>query len=585
MSRYREHTTAHTHAHAHVFVHSGFLNIFWKLCASAALLTLALLPLSPVFASEEQDGAMIDTAAESEAVTDEGNNSLDTVEEPVMEIELENEVPNALPENEDVTDTSSSDAEGENLPESVSIPAESDGVVVVDTTAETSDESDTTELPIPTGVLPIPEVEPSSTPEVAPPNDVFPDQVETDIIPETDPDPDTNTETDFLPDLPSEATSTELIATSTLDTVSVNTLFNDENKFMFSKDECVSMSDNSFYCSTDASLATVDGTERVFSAIDVEGDREIYVERKGELTQITSNQVDDDAPVYDELSESIVWHRLIDERYQIMSYDVDKEEERQLTQDRYNNMQPSRFGDIIVWQGWVGNDWEIMLEEDGELSMITDNNTHDISPRINGNYIMWQSFEDGAWRVKVYDRLTKQVDTIADSEGASVDNPRFVLIYDTKLQNGDVETKGYDLESGEVVPLSSKPGATPDNIPDPDQTGEDRALVNQLTQPKPRSDTDSNNDSNTGPEPEPQVGTTTPEATMGEDVVILPFTPGTTTPELILDDQPDVSLIQDLIIPDLESSIQVLHPDLIIAPFIPSGEETLDSQEDVASST
>jgi len=289
---------------------------------------------------------------------------------------------------------------------------------------------------------------------------------EEDVITEDSPIIDAEeTDTSDETDLSEKATTTDILVPEAQE-IGVVTVFNDQNKFRFSKDECISVGDGTYYCTdSDQSKVSVD-QDGVFARADADGDREIFVKKAGTIIQITNNLTDDDAPYYDEKTDTIVWHRLVDGRYQIFEYDFATEEERQLTTERYNNMQPSRYGDIIVWQGWVGNDWEVMLEENGELIMVTDNDTHDISPRINGNYIIWQSFEDGAWKVKVYDLITGTTNTISDAEGGSVENPRFVLVYDTKFGNGDVETRGYDLESGQVVPLSQK-GAPHRGSPQP----------------------------------------------------------------------------------------------------------------------
>jgi hypothetical protein len=159
----------------------------------------------------------------------------------------------------------------------------------------------------------------------------------------------------------------------------VNVVTNNDNKFSFSKDECTTIGDGTFYCANASLLPEVIHTDRVFSAVDTDGDKEIYVEKAGMLTTLTDNAVDDDAPYFDEVSNTAVWHRLIDGRYQIMEYNFDDETETQVTNDSFNNMQPSVFGDALVWQGWIGNDWEIFLEREGDTKMLTDNTTHDIA--------------------------------------------------------------------------------------------------------------------------------------------------------------------------------------------------------------
>lgn len=352
------------------------------------------------------------------------------------------------------------------------------------------------------------------------------------------------------------------VATTTPDTNVVTAVSNDENKFSFSKNECTTIGDGTFYCATASETPTVLHTDRIFAAIDAEGDKEIYVEKGGELSTITQNQMDDDAPYFDEVSNTAVWHRLIDGRYQIIRFDFDTGEETQLTNDRYNNMQPSAFGDAVVWQGWVGNDWEVFFETDGERTMLTDNTTHDIAPSVNGTHIVWQSFEGDAWRMNVYDIRSGTVNTIEDADGGSIENPRFVLVYDAKMDTGDIETRGYDLKSGEVLDLASRPTPVPEEIPDPEQTGEERALVAPSTQPKPKTDTDENDD----------MGTTTDNGLDDGDLVIPALTDGivsTSTPET--NSEADTVVIPSYSEGTTTSEMGTIE-DLVVEPYVPLEE-------------
>ena len=368
-----------------------------------------------------------------------------------------------------------------------------------------------------------------------------------------------------------EATSTEATPEEPL----VETQINDSNRFQFGVDECVSVGNGSYYCAKADAVETVNAREGVYVALDADGDKEIFYAVDGEQVQITHNTNEDDAPFYDEVSDTIIWHRLVDGRYQIFTYDVKDEEERQLTTERYNNMQASRHGGVIVWQGWVGNDWEIMLEDDGEFSMLTDNAVHDIDPYINGDYIIWQSFEEESWKVKVYNRVTKELDTIADAEGGSVKNPRLVLVYDTNYENGDVETRGYDLKSGEVVPLSATPAPLPEELPDPDPVEEDRALVQVVTQVKPKTENETDLDPSVPVENDVEGGNDTASSTL--DIVIPPLTQAQST---------TTSPASDLLVQPLEENPEATStpphehiPDVVVLPYEMTATTTPDSQE------
>ena len=288
--------------------------------------------------------------------------------------------------------------------------------------------------------------------------------------------------------------STATATISTISTISTSTVTqgdyisevtNDENRFSFSKSECTLVGDEIFYCAKQSAKQTTESTnDRVFAEADAQGDKEIYIEKDEKRTQITSNIYDDDAPSYDQVSNIIVWHRLIDGRYQIISYNIDDNKETQITSDRFNNMYANRYGNVTVWQGWVGNDWDIFMLDGDTVKMITDNTIHDVSPRINGDHIIWQSFVNDVWVMQVYDIRTGKIKTAEGAQGSSIQNPRFVLVYDTKDNAGDVETRGFDLESGETVHLASTPAPVPEKLPDPEQTGEERALVAPTTHVK-----------------------------------------------------------------------------------------------------
>ncbi len=565
----------------------------------ALLCSLILLPLAPAFASEtvvdslKQDASIQESSAEEAAplTAEESQDSEDTsltetsegvVSETASEspIDTNAEIQDAIPAQQvEVID------EG-----GVTLPSEID--TELEENASSSEqlpplESDDEEPLLQTITEQDGEIVPTTTPNT----------IEDEIVSSTE----SATSTEQTPSIETpdlEIPLSDVVATTSTSTepeqpgvenFAISTVFNDENAFIFSKHECAEVGDGSFYCSTASTAPKTLGTDRVFSAPDADGDREIFVERGGELSQVTKNLFDDDAPYYDESSNSIVWHRLIDGRYQIVTYDAETGEEQQITNERYNNMEPSRYGDVIAWQGWIGNDWEIMLEEGGELTMLTDNTWHDISPRINGNYIIWQTFESGAWRVKVYDRVTKSIDTIESADGASIDNPRFVLVYDAKQTNGDVETKGYDLKSGKVVPLSSSPTPVPESLPDPDQTGEERALLQLSTQQKPKESDDG------APDPEPHVeGGDTPSSTSTDDVIVSPFTePPATSTEMSTEEPESMSPIDessqfDIIVPSTEATngAEIEHiPDVVVTPYVEAIDDVGDSQDAVASST
>jgi len=86
----------------------------------------------------------------------------------------------------------------------------------------------------------------------------------------------------------------------------------------------------------------------------------------------------------------------------------------QITSNSYKASFPRIEGNYLVWQGHVGNDWEIFLYDiaAGETSQITDNDYDDLSPQTDGNYIVWQGFNNGEWDIFLWDGT--QIRAISD---------------------------------------------------------------------------------------------------------------------------------------------------------------------------
>jgi hypothetical protein len=381
---------------------------------------------------------------------------------------------------------------------------------------------------------------------------------------------------DELPDTPEEVATTTA-TTTTEKPVPVTTVHSD-SVMQFNRNDCVTVEDGSFYCQSKKEEAE-QGTDGMYALQDKDGDLEIFLQKNGELAQLTFNTVDDAAPVFDAKSNTIVWHRLVDERYQIISYDLDTNEEVQLTADNVNNMEPSRSGNYTVWQRWNNNNWDIVLYDGTETKFITDSEQHDIAPNVKGDLVMWNRLSsDNTQSIELYDIATGEYTTITDEEGGALSNPRMVLVYETEFANGDVVTKGYDVETGEVTPLANDPAELPEQLPEPDATGETRALVQPKNPTKEDSElgdsvfpgVDGNNLGN---------GTTTASTTAvtqpgdlhiaSSSPVIAGSTPNTGTTTIS-----DLTL--DLTVP---VSINPDAPaDLVVPSFIPSDSSvTIDS--------
>lgn len=283
--------------------------------------------------------------------------------------------------------------------------------------------------------------------------------------------------TSSIREITSSSTVQEEISETEEEIVSiVSTVTNDTNRYQFGADECTSVGNDSFYCSNTGSAPEYE-EDGVFAVFDANGDKEIMIRLDGKEVFLTDNNTDDAAPYYDAVSDRIVWHSLQNDRYQIAMYDFNTDDIEYLTDNSYNNMEPVVSEDIVLWQAWIANNWEIMMYQDEEVRQVTHNTVHDVAPRIRGGYVLWQTqFSDG-WQIAMYDIDTDTIEYISESNGARTENPRFVLVYDSLSENGDVETFGYDLDSKTNIPLSKIPAKLPKNLPEPDSTGETKALI------------------------------------------------------------------------------------------------------------
>ena len=263
---------------------------------------------------------------------------------------------------------------------------------------------------------------------------------------------------------------------------SVTSVVSAQNRHQFSERECVHVGDGAYYCQRipDASGAG-SGEDIVFSRLTSSGYRDIFLRTTQGTKNITDSLLDDAGPHYDPVSQTVVWHRDIAGRHQIFSYDIQTKEVVQITDTRANNMEPVRSGDVLVWQRWVDDRWQVMLLEEGaEEQQLTADSVHNLAPYVRGDHVIWNTYTVlGEPRVAVFDTKTQHIMYIGDAEDGRVSNPRFVLVYDTLLPSGDRVTQEFDPTTGKSRPISGVPTAPLPDIPSPDPVGEARALQNK----------------------------------------------------------------------------------------------------------
>lgn len=386
-----------------------------------------------------------------------------------------------------------------------------------------------------------------------PPSDPNPETTsggEESVLPETDPVIETASTTDT-------STSTATTTDPTTPTLTVES----DQMIQFNKDNCLAVEDGSFYCQI-ATTTPAAEEQGLFSLPDSDGDLEIYIKNNSGMQQITFNTVDDASPYYDPASDSLVWHRLIDERYQIVVYDMASGEERQLTDTSTNNMEPFRADNIIVWQYWDNDAWQIMLFDGETANQLTNTSEHNLAPVVRNNLVVWHRIQYNEKTIEVYDLNSQAFMTIRDDNGGTISNPRMVLVYDAAMEDGAIETRGYDLVTGEITSFAAEPAPLPAEIPDPDNTGETRALLSSKSTSEEEAATDGlgtgdNNASSTPPDLELDLATTT-VTTASTTILTL-----------------DLTEVETLDVADVVPEPVATIPDLVVAPFTPEASPTV----------
>lgn len=470
-----------------------------KLFAALLLTFILLQPVAFAFANEETtespaEPTVVPEVAEEPAV--EEVQEVEEVPEQVEEIdEVETEVVATTSNEEDIVDEdpveesskASSTATEEVAPTPTSTPQTAD-----DTSIATSSASSTTGEVLGTSSTTVPTTTTSSEApnSVASTTQATTSDTTTDENTNLPEETTTDTNDENTPTTPTNATDPSSSSTTGTSSEKVvkeivyvqSTPTDDSNRYQFGVNECVSVGDDSFYCNKESAQDTVSETNIVTSRVDANGDHEIYLQLEDKTHKLTDNTYEDLSPYFDVVTQTVVWHRLVDGRYQIIVYDVESEKETQITDTSSNNMQPTTANDYVVWQRWVDSNWEIILYDGKEELQISHNAAHDVAPFIRGGYVIWSVTSGNTEKtVNVYEIETGLLNTIDDASGGHITNPRFVLVYDTTYDNGDIVTKGFDPKTGEVVPLSAIPAETPTNIPTPDSTGETRALIQNKT--------------------------------------------------------------------------------------------------------
>ena len=138
-------------------------------------------------------------------------------------------------------------------------------------------------------------------------------------------------------------------------------------------------------------------------------------------------------------------------------------------------------------------------------------------------------------------------------------------MYDSTDGNGDTKTVGYDLDTKSSFELGSLPAQLPEKLPDPDQTGETRALI-QAKQTSKEGESEIfivPQDTNTPN----ATGTTTATSTVGATLDMTQGTATVSTPVVSTNTQATTSITSYASSTPVSQDVLAI-PDVVIPPFI-----------------
>ena len=255
---------------------------------------------------------------------------------------------------------------------------------------------------------------------------------------------------------------------------------NNKNKYQFSASECSVVESGSFFCVKAESVKTDVSQTSVYTDVGPAGFTDIFIKDTSRTSNITSSSYNNSSPFYDSKSNTVVFQTEYQGRHIIESYDVRKKITTRITNGQYNDVLPKRNGDYIVWQRWLNNAWQIVLFDGMSERVITTSAHHNLSPSINEGMILWSTFNSAGEKIGAYyDIATERLVYIDSVVEGRIQNPRFVLVYETVSNNGDIITHGFDPETGLSKPIASLPAVPLPEIPSPDPVGEVRALTSK----------------------------------------------------------------------------------------------------------
>ena len=265
----------------------------------------------------------------------------------------------------------------------------------------------------------------------------------------------------------------------------------------FSLDDCTFLSDKELYCLSDKNNYRQFSENHIdiTSYPDKNGIHQIVLrESAGRARVLTDDDVDNTSPVYNKEGALAAWQRYVDDRWQVVIYDLEINEEVFVTKSTFNNISPELSSSAVVWQGWANNGWEIFYadknEGDWRVRQLTEGGFQNVKPRVFGDNVVWSSYRAGEWHIISYSLKTKKKEVLGT--GKKNIEPRFALIWEDPSRGDNGSLMHLDLSTNRIAPLTEKDKEEPkpSPVPNPFESGQTEAVQT----PTGRSDYDESDD-------------------------------------------------------------------------------------------
>ena len=144
---------------------------------------------------------------------------------------------------------------------------------------------------------------------------------------------------------------------------------------------------------------------------------EIVYEKNGAMVQLTTNCYYDMGPQL--YGDQLVWYGWDGQDFEIMLYDISDGQLTQLTDNVYDDMSPVIWDGLVAWEGYPSVESDIFIWQDGVTKKISNNIEDDIHPRVWNGMVVWQGVLDDNYEIFLYDGSS--VKRMTDNEYDDID--------------------------------------------------------------------------------------------------------------------------------------------------------------------